>query len=290
MRASATATIGLFLVGFVLSVGSGGLFAPSVAWAGPAQALLEAENSFAFGEFKLVVEHLTPIIEPKRLLAGREQLARALELLGLSHYYLGGEKPSRKYFEQLVRLEPERQLDPLFVPSPTVSFYEQIRLSLAADLAAERDTLRRRREAEAEAIRKSNLVVERVELRRNSYIVALLPFGAGQFQNDDTFQGALFLGTEVLAVGLSVGFDFAVSSLRLPTGHFNSADVERAQRLQSAQVISGGLALGLMAAGVVHALLTFEETSELRRTTIAPQFGPMPDGQGGAQLGLGGVY
>jgi hypothetical protein len=92
----------------------------------------------------------------------------------------------------------------------------------------------------------------------NQRLIAALPFGAGQFQNRDESLGYFFLASELIAVGLSTGFFWGVESLRLPNGRYAKEDYLTARQLQRAQIVSGGIAVGLMVSGVIHAFVTFK--------------------------------
>ncbi len=234
------------------------------------------KHSYVYGDYPGVISRLTPLVEPVVLLADRGQLMEAYQLLGLSHSFLRSkedpthEQRARHFFEKLIRLDPSYELNPALVPPDTILLYKNVRDGLAEELERERqEILRRQREAE-ERLRMAGASQVVVEKRRNSRWVAVVPFGVGQFQNDQPVAGALFLGGEVLAVSLSVGFFAAVEDLRLDSGRFAREDVSRAESMQNAQLIAGGAALALMAVGVIHALTTFQEELDMQRTYVKP--------------------
>lgn len=204
-------------------------------------------------------------MDPVVAFTDNADLARAYELLGQAHYFLGDRETARTHFSKLVRLRPDKELDPLVIPPPVIAFYEELRQPILRELEADRDVIRKAREEE-EARRRAELTVHHyVETRRNSRLVAALPFGAGQFQNGDTGLGAAFLSTELVATGLSVAFFLAVEDLRQDDGRFASEDIDRAASLQTAQLVSGGIALALAIAGIVEAQINFRETTLIER-------------------------
>lgn len=255
---------------------------PLAAWAGPRDELRDAENWFTFGDFENVVRKLTPVVEPTPLLADRKDLARAYELLGLSSFYLRREAEARKHFERLVRLEPEKQLDPFLVPPPAINFFEDIRRTLAAEIAKEKEALQKQRAEEEERRRQANLVVEKTELRRNSRFVAAMPLGAGQFQSGDVTLGSILLGSQVLLAGLSIGFYGAVENLRQPSGRFAHTDFSRAEAYQAAQLACGYAALLVGAGGILHAQLAFQDDTQVEHQRIDP--GARPPGAPGPTI------
>ncbi len=244
------------------------------AQAAPTDDLRDAENSYLYGDYPRVVAKLTPLVEPELRLADPDNVARAFELLGLAHSYLNQPEPARKFFAQLIRFRPDRRLNPMLVPPTTIAFFDQIRAELEQDIEKERAALRKAREDEAarrQAMSTTKLLVEK---RRNSRLVAAVPFGVGQFQNEDALWGATFLGSEVLGVGLSIGFFAAVEQLRQPSGQFLREDRAQAESLQQAQLLSGAIAVGLMVAGVIHAQVTFQDSTTTNTTTIRPGAAP----------------
>lgn len=256
-----------------------------VARAAPRDDLRDAENAYLYGDYRRVIEKVTPLIEPDIRLVDLDDQARAYELLGLAHFYLHEEQKARRVFERLIRLDPQRRLDPLVVPPAAIAFYDRLRTEMADELRAEREAFIRRRREEEERRRRENMVEIEREYRRNSRLVAVMPFGIGQFQNGDTALGVAFLTTELAAIGLSIGAYLAVEDLRRPTGRFSSADLPRAESLQTVQVASGAAALGLMVLGAAHALLTFEEHTEVQERVIRPGPGPA-----GAPIGASLIF
>lgn len=254
---------------------------PLRAMAGPVDELRDAENWFVYGDFERVVLKLAPLVDPKSQLADRRDLARSYELLGLSCFYLRREAEARKYFERLVRLEPEKQLDPLVVPPPAVHFYDDLRRSMADEIARQREALQKQLAEEEERRRQANIVVEKIELRRNSRLVAAMPLGIGQFQDGQVLAGGLLLGTQVALAGLSGAFYLATENLRQPSGRYARADVSRAEAYQAVQLSTGYAAVLVALGGIVHAQLTFREDTEVRRDFSAPgvqpDLGPRPE-------------
>ena len=250
------------------------LLYPAASQATPEADLQFAENSFIWGDYEAVIDKLRPLVEPDILLADTNDQIRAYELLGLCAFYLGREPDAKRYLERLVRARPDRELDPLSAPPEAIRLHNQLRRALEPELAAAEAARRKRTQEEAQKRRQQNTVVTRVELTRNSRLAALLPFGIGQFQNEDHLVGALFLGGELLATALSVGLFLAVEDMRQPDGRVASDDFRRAQYLQNAQVVAGSTAALLMIGGAAHALATFKDATEVRRETRPPTLQP----------------
>ncbi len=245
---------------------------PAPAPVDPDRTFIVAENTYQYGDYPRVVRLLTPLVEPDILLVAAKDLADAYEMLGLSHFFLGQKAEAKTYFERLIQFRPDHELNPIVVPPEAVVFYEELREQLADEIKRRREELRRQQEAEDARRRRDSLVV--YERRLNSRFVASMPFGIGQFQNDQAGLGAVFLGTELLASGLSVGFYLAVQDLRDADGSFPRSDVTRAKSLYQAQLISGGIAVALIIAGIVQAHYAFDEDAGLHEVRPGPSVVP----------------
>lgn len=72
-------------------------------------------------------------------------------------------------------------------------------------------------------------------------------------------------------IGTSLTCLLLIESLRQPDGRIaRGDDHQTAERLQVAQVATGGIALGLMVAGALHALNRFEPSTQLDERVIRP--------------------
>lgn len=247
-----------------------GVCVATAAQATPEDDLRDAENSYLYGDYPRVIAKLEPLVEPDILLADPDDLARAYELLGLSTFFMDRVADARGWFERLIRFRPDARLNPVLVPPPAVGLFDDVRESLADEIARMQEALRQQREEEAERERLARLTRVRVETRVNSRLIATLPFGAGQFQNGQDGLGYTLLATQLATGAASLGCFIAVENLRQSNGRFDRADVGNAQALQQGQLWTGGVALALMIGGVVHAWATFVDEVPLREVALPP--------------------
>lgn len=248
----------------------------SVAHAAPEDDLRDAENWYAYGDYPRVIERLEPLVEPRILLANPDDLARAYELLGLSTFFLDRTDAARGWFARLIRFRPDAQLNPVLVPPPAVNLFDDVKESLADEIARMQDALRRQREEEAERRRLAGLTRVRVDTRVNSRLVASVPFGVGQFQNGHDGLGYALLATQIATGATSVGCYLAIEDMRQSNGRFDPADVDNAHTLQQVQLWTGGVAVALMVAGIAHAWFTFVDEVPLREVALPPPAGGLP--------------
>jgi hypothetical protein len=147
------------------------------------------------------------------------------------------------------------------------------------DEAAQKAALDRARTERLAALEK--LAAEERFVTTRSRWLALVPFGLGQFQNDDTGLGVFFAASETVAVATSVvSFLIAedVKDTRCPatdpeTGLPIDCDALR-DRFDAARVVnwvSFGSAVALVITGVIEAQITFvDERVEIRKRPIPP--------------------
>ncbi len=178
----------------------------------------------------------------------------------------------------------------------------------AAQLAAQREKERKERlrlEARVKELEKLT-AVETVEVK-GSRLVALLPFGIGQFQNGKNLLGSIFLGTEVAAVLTTfalfvpyrINIDQYNAVLNDPTPMTPNQRQSQAnqyalvaQDIRTADFITLGFLGALIASGIIEAQIDFRPSYEYERPRkqkafILPSFSPT---SGGAQFGLLGRF
>ena len=239
---------------------------------GPHLPLKEAEvrlsfshgcNAYVYGSYKEAVSKLTRLVRPQVLLNTSDDLETAYKYLGLAHFYLNQEELAQEFLRDLLYLNPQHKFDAAKIPPNAMSFINQLRLELQSKINQRQTALNNQRELNKrrELERSRQLII--LEQQVNQRLVAFVPFGAGQFQNQDPGLGYFFLASELVAVGMSAGFFWGVESLRLPNGRYSRDSYIFAHQLQRAQVISGGIAIGLMMSGVIHALLTFKKRHDV---------------------------
>ena len=220
-------------------------------------------NAYVYGSYKEAVTKLTRLVRPQVLLNTSEDLETAYKYLGLAHFYLDQKELAQEFLRDLLYLNPQHKFDAAKIPPNAMSFINQLRLELQSKISQRQSALNQQRELNKrrELERSRQLII--LEQQVNQRLVAFVPFGAGQFQNRDQGLGYFFLASEVIAVGMSAGFFWGVESLRLPNGRYSKDNYAFVQQLQRAQVISGGVAVGLMISGVIHALLNFKKRHDV---------------------------
>jgi hypothetical protein len=198
-----------------------------------------------------------------------------------------------------IRANPQmRAPDSLVFPQKVVDRFLKVREELYAELrAAERAQIEKaRREARAKQRQDSEdwarmLLLERlarqeVVVTKNRRWIAAVPFGAGQFQNDDDTLGWIFLGTET-ALGITALTSLAVHShLQTEVDRIlarrldvDAGVTDRLNDWHLALTLSSYSFIGVAALGILQAQLAFVPEVRVvreRKLPDLPQGGAKP--------------
>lgn len=233
-----------------------------------------AKNAFDAGEYQEAVRRFDAL-----LIKGMQNPSLIIEshkFVAISYLFIGNETAAESHFNKLLTRAPNFTLDPLLYPIEVVDFFTKIKqknkkqLEVLAKAKAIEEQKRKaqeaaRQKAEAEKLRR-NIYFEK-ETKKGSLLVALLPFGAGQFQNKRLVKGTLFLSAELLLGGTAITFYFLHESLREEASK-PVADDNRRETLQQRERVfrisnfaSLGALLLVAGAGITDALLQFKAES-----------------------------
>lgn len=208
--------------------------------------------------------------------------------------------------------------DPVVFPDQVRDLFFKVKADFLDEIQRVQDekiaTARLEAEKRAELVRQEQLRVERLEslvatetiVHQNYRWVASVPFGVGQFQNGAEVLGAIFLGSELLALGTAA---FAVSSeLRIHSQagggrNVGSADSynEPLKQLRAAGVLGSAAFVFLASLGILEAHINFvPERSvgsrprplppELRRKEAVRVTPTVTTGDNSVHVGVGGSF
>lgn len=241
-------------------------------------ALRTALDHYDFGEYAAACDQLEGLRAAGGLTPEEERLV--LRRLGACHHILGELVAATAAFEALLDREPDATLDPVQFPPELVAFFREIKQRRAAatqtgEAPAETARAETTRPPTAEATGEAPAEAGK------SRAVAFLPFGAGQFQNDQPGKGAVLASLEAVALGVGV-VGLALFEAEKDSGTFLGGgtfeDEDKAASLQALYLGGFGTFAALWALGVVDALVYYDDPP-------AVSFVPTPGG-----LGLGGRF
>jgi hypothetical protein len=269
-------------------------------------ALDQGHTAYDRGDYRYAIDTIQPLLYPSIELATEDDVVLAHRLLALSYFFVNKQKEAEQEVTSLLALRPSYELDPIVDPPVAVRFFEDVRRRQAERLRAveerEREDTERarkedeRRQAEARA-RAQRVYVDRV-VDHHSRLIALLPFGIGQFQNGQLGKGILFGTAQLALAATSIGTWAALSyDARYPldpaTGHrlFPASDESRVTTLLGFQLGAAAAFYAVVAWGIIDAQVLFKREvlrSEREReapppkpsVTVAPIHSPTMNGVG----------
>lgn len=229
----------------------------------------------------------------------------ARKYLGATYLFLGKNDAAREQFRLLLEEDPDYDIDPVAFPEAVVATFQEVQKKVQADQARREaiDAARRKRERAGELeelIRQQQRIQALEELARtetvkkvNSRWIAALPFGIGQFQNENRRLGIMFAVTESAFLAASIATFIGHNSLRdenpAPSELGRARRVERALRIGN--WVSVGAFLSFAVAGVVEAQVRFKPEITTTRRRELPDELEQPQSRGPEvrfQLGLTG--
>lgn len=173
----------------------------------PLDQLQGIRDTFRRGSYEAVVRAAEQLLESEPSMLVR---AEALQYLGASLGLLDRTSEADDAFETLVNLQPEWAINRSEFPTEVISLFDSVR-DRVEDQLSRIDEQRRRAQAEQQREAQRQLAERhqrlldlarpryllREDARQDLLIVAFLPFGAGQFQNDQASKGYAFLGVQL---------------------------------------------------------------------------------------------
>jgi hypothetical protein len=279
----------------------------------PSQEFERGRTAFLRGEYERAVTIIYPLVYPDLRLESEVEVLQAHRMLGVSYLFENKQTEARDEFRKLLELSPDIRFDPLLDPPKVVEFFNGIVREQQAQLGDIEIRLKKREE---ELNRHVGQVLER-RIERRSYIVNYVPFGAGQFQNQQRGKGWAFFGAEAGLASISMAAfvtNFAIYGARptrgciggvpdpsqistapgvCPTSLIDHSAENRSRKIQDVQIMSGVAFFAVAIWGVIDALHNFQAEVPLgdryvpAQTTGAWRLVPTVDStSGGAALAL----
>ena len=233
-------------------------------------------------------ERLRALTDPKTGLKDLALLSQARMYLAATLQAQAKRDAASEAFEKLILEDPAFEPDPLSFPADVINaFYDaraqlqeklrqaaQNQARLEAERRARAEEERRRQEEWLAKVKK--MATEEKITTRNTRLVALLPFGAGQFQNREPVLGWIFLGAEsalalgtLITVPLFVYADGRANGQGADLEHKAAIYKDRADTIQAVNLsLVGALAI-VAITGIVQANLAYvPEISEVKKRDL----------------------
>jgi tetratricopeptide (TPR) repeat protein len=229
----------------------------------------------------------------------------ARKYLGATYLFLGKDGDAREQFRLLLEEDPDYDIDPVAFPEAVVETFQEVQAEVTAELAQKEalDAARQQRERASELeelIEQQQRIQALEELaatetteKVNSRWIAALPWGIGQFQNENRKLGIMFAVTESAFLAASIATFIGHNSLR--DENPAPSEIARAQRVEKALRIGNWVSVGALVsfyiAGVIEAEVRFKPVIRSTRKRELPEELQRPESGGPEvrfQLGLTG--
>ncbi len=212
--------------------------------------LRRAGNEYAYGNYEEAILQLQNLLYPMRL-TSEQQVLEARELLGLCYYLTNRFEQVSAEFAKVLYLNPDHKLDPFSIPPPVIEAFENVRRQLEPQLNEIRKQKFDPKITQPEPSPQPAPPV-RIEIVERSEFSTFLPFGVGQFQNNDQALGIFFAATEATLLALNIAAYFLA--------RYSAESPEAIQRLMVLQYASATLFGVTWSIGVFEARLHFQPT------------------------------
>jgi tetratricopeptide (TPR) repeat protein len=237
-----------------------------------------AMNAYDTGEYETAEQRFKALLERDPPLDNRALVFEVHKYLGATLMFLGKQAEAEALFEELLREDPDYELDPVLFPTDILDTFYKVKLRIADELAAiqtEKEKAAAKAKAEKKAMKKK--LIESIkeaskpvylgrEQRTRNLLFAFVPFGVGQFQNGHMLKGYLFLGGELALLGANLtlwGLSRYYYKQEGRVALARKASYEAVfNKLALATNVMGAVVIAAMVAGVIDALVYYAKLGE----------------------------
>ena len=230
------------------------LLSGRAAGADPSKRFIEARTVFRSGQYQEAALRFSGLLYPKSQLTDGQQEIDAHVHLAAASFEIGKLDSAANEFEEALNLDPTLDISTYQFSTEATRFFEKKKSEFDEKIRKEAEKHRRARERQ----RALELVARiRIQERKN-YLFNLIPFGFGQFQNNQPRKGLAFAAAQV-GLGATSFVIYSYLQGRYPDGRVPLTEVDAARRLQVFQITSATACIGVMAWGVIDAFLNYSE-------------------------------
>lgn len=234
----------------------------------PSDDLDRAREAYRNGQYSAALPLFNALLyPPPPRLASPRDLTDAYLALGVCRFETGDAAGAKREFEQALGIDPTSSIDPLIVTDQGArDAFNETKLDMKARERAEAEAKHR---AELRQIRNGMVGVE-----PHSLVIALLPFGLGQFQNNQATKGTIFAATQGATFATSLGiWYYLVNQYGIRSTHVPLDDANTVLWLQRAEIGTGIAFFGLWAWSAIDAYRHYKPSTqvELDESLLPPE-------------------
>jgi tetratricopeptide (TPR) repeat protein len=230
------------------------LMVGDAASAEPSKSFIEARTAFRSGQYKEAAILFGGLLYPTKRLRDNQEVIDAHLHLAVANFEIGQKDSATREFEAALNLDPALDISTYGFSNEATDFFRDRKKDWDKKAREVEERTRRAR------LRRAHLrAVDRIRIyERKNYMLNLVPFGVGQFQNDQPTKGVLFVASQAGFAATS----FVIWSYlrgRYPDGQVPITEVDAARRLQVFQITSALFCLGSMGWGVIDGFANYSD-------------------------------
>ena len=244
------------------------LAATPAAAADPSKSFVQARTVFRSGQYQQAAIMFSGLLYPTSQLHDPKEEIDAHLHLAVANFEIGQLDAARREFDAAINLDSSLDISGYGFSTQATAFFETRKKEL--DDKARKIEERTRRSRERAKFRQSVDLI-RVKERKN-YLRNLIPFGVGQFQNNQPRKGIFFAATQI-GLGATSFVIWTYLRSRYPDGQVPLTERDQARLLQTFQIGSALACYGAMAWGVADGFVNYSEearplTEEEKKETL----------------------
>lgn len=262
-----------------------------------AERLAAANEAFRVQDYDKTITLLQPIVA-EDVLEDVQVRVTVLERLGVSYWFTGSQDAAELTFSSLIKEQPKHELNALIYPPEVIAFFGKVK-KLLTDLGV----IGTRPGGTRDPVGPKFTLVKTVTKRPLPVIAYLMPFGVGQFANEQPAKGTLMAVLQGVGLALNITGWVVIETMKKDgTNLVSKANSGQAEVMQVLWWVGTSLFAGSYVYSVVDgfAYRLPAEEEQRRRELLDPddlietdtgsvelRFGPSAEGFG---LGLSGSF
>jgi tetratricopeptide (TPR) repeat protein len=248
-----------------------------------------ALNAYDTGDYKAAIERFDKLLTRDPQITNTALLIEIHKYLGASYMFTGKIEAGKAQFKELLRLEPKYELDSVLFPTEVLDEFLKVKKEMEDELkqieASKKKKLQALEEKRKQLKETWDKLMQAAEhptyvrqnVKKNNLLLAFIPFGVGQFQNDHKIKGWLFFSFET-ALLVSTVTTFALADYYNVSGlgYGNQDYLSTGRRLGTATMVTFWLLIGTIIAGTIDALVFFRKKKvtyeTVKENDIPPEY------------------
>jgi len=217
-----------------------------------------AVTSYENGDYPTAISKLDRLFEELKL-TSIDKIIKAHSVLGASLYFQGNETDARKHFKTILNFNPDYNLPEDYYPPKVVGLFNEVKGIKKLEETVSKT--QKAQDKEATEIRAKGLFEKedkkKDENTRNHYLNNFIPFGFGQFKNNEPTKGYFFLTSEAITLISFITNIGIFKGLQNSDGTFDNLSV--GSGLKTGVYTSLAFYLAFTATGITDAILNYKE-------------------------------